>query len=243
MRETNDLYEYKKDSIWIKEYPVRYAGTGFNSRMTVVRLSSGDLLIHSPCEIDDTTQHAIENLGHVKFIVAPGYYHYLHIASAQTAFPDAETFICPGIERKKPFIHFDWLLGDRPDDRWKDDFAQVLVRGNNLIWEVAFFHIPTRTLLLVDLIENFTDQTRGVSLILKLWWKLVFRMWNKPKPAPEYQLGWRDKQAASQSLQQILNWDFERIILAHGDLIETNAKQVAHDAWQDLLFSNPDKYK
>ncbi len=109
------------------------------------------------------------------------------------------------------------------------------MRGNRLIWEVAFFHRSTRTLILVDLIENITDSTEGVSLTLKLWWKLVFRMWNNPKPAPEYQMGWHDRTAAARSLQRILDWDFDTIILSHGDIIEENAKQVAIRAWQKPL--------
>ena len=233
-----NLYEYQKDAIWIKEYPVHYAGTRFNSRMTIVRLLNGNLFIHSPCEIDEPTKTAIEKLGAVEFIVAPGSFHYLYVDSAQRAFPEAETFICPGIERKDPEIEFDWLLGDRPDERWEDDFEQVLVRGNKIIWEVAFYHKITKTLILVDLIENFTDKTEDVSLSLELWWKIVFRMWGKPKPAPEYQLGWRDKKAASKSLKKILNWDFDRIILSHGDLIEENAKEAALHAWRQPLASS-----
>ena len=111
----------------------------------------------------------------------------------------------------------------------------MLIRGNKYIWEVAFFHIPTKTLILVDLIENIGKQTEGVSWTLKLWWKLVFRMWNNPKPAPEYQLGWKSKKAASKSLKKILNWDFERIIIAHGDLIEENAAEIAKNAWQSII--------
>ncbi len=233
-----DLYEYLKDTIWIQEYPIHYAGVDFNSRMTVVRLLNGNLFIHSPCEIDEKTKVAIERLGKVEFIVAPGTYHYLYVQSAQGAFPDAETFICPGIERKRPEIEFNWILGDQPDERWKDDFEQVLVRGNKYIWEVSFYHKVTRTLILVDLIENITDATEDVSWTLKLWWKLVFRMWNNPKPAPEYQLGWKDKKAASKSLKRILSWDFERIIISHGDLIEENAKEVALHAWRQPLTSN-----
>ncbi|MDJ0717824.1 MAG: DUF4336 domain-containing protein [Prochloraceae cyanobacterium] len=233
-----DLYEYQKDKIWIKEYPIHYAGVDFNSRMTVIRLSNGNLFIHSPCEIDENTKVAIESLGKVEFIVAPGSYHYFYVESAQRAFPHAETFICPGIEIKKPDIEFDWLLGDRPDKRWENDFEQVLIRGNRCIWEVAFYHQVTRTLILVDLIENITDETEDVSGTLKLWWQLVFRMWNNPKPAPEYQLGWKDKKAASKSLKRILTWDFERIIIAHGDLIEENAKEVALHAWQQVLASS-----
>ncbi len=82
-------------------------------------------MIHSPCEIDLNTKVAIERLGKVQFIIAPGEYHYLYVESAQRAFPNAETFICPGIERKKPEIKFDWVLGDRPDPRLSDDFEQV----------------------------------------------------------------------------------------------------------------------
>lgn len=33
--------------------------------------------------------------------------------------------------------------------------------------------------------------------------------------APEYQLGWKDKKAAKRSLEQMLEWDFERVLLAH----------------------------
>jgi len=230
-----ELHEYRSNMIWIKEYPIHYAGTDFNSRMTIIRLSNGNLFIHSPCEIDEQAKIEIERLGTVEFIVAPGSYHYLHVASAQQAFPEAETFICPGIERKNPEIEFDWLLGDRPDKRWEDDFEQVLVRGNRYIWEVAFYHKSSRTLILVDLIENITDRTEDVSWSLELWWKIVFRMWGNPKPAPEYQLGWKDKSAARKSLMKILEWDFERIIISHGDLIEENAKEVALHAWQRPL--------
>ena len=225
------LTEYVPELIWVKEYPVHYAGTDFHARMTIIRLSDSRIMIHSPCEIDISTKSEIDNLGEVTFIIAPGSYHYLYIASAQEAFPNTETFICPGIERKRPKLKFDWILGDRPDPRWKDEFDQVLVRGTKYIWEVAFFHKISRTLILVDLLENFTDTTPGVSWTLKLWWKVVFHMWNHPKPAPEYQLGWRDKKAARKSLQRILEWDIHRIIIAHGDMVENNCKEILIDAW------------
>ena len=230
-----DLYEYQKNKIWIKEYPIHYAGTRFNSRMTLVRLLNGNLFIHSPCEIDQQTKTAIEALGKVEFIVAPGSYHHLYVGSAQRAFPEAEVFICPGIETKNPQLEFDWLLGDRPDKRWADCFEQVLVRGNKYIWEVAFFYKPTRTLILVDLIESFSDATEDVNWLLKLWFRLVYRMWDNPKPAPEYQMGWKDKNAAAKSLNKILSWDFETIIVSHGDLIEGNAKKIARQAWRRPL--------
>lgn len=225
------LVEYVPGQIWLKEYPIHYAGCDFNARMTVLRLADARLMLHSPCEIDAETKAAISSLGEVAYIVAPGSYHYFHVASAQSAFPEAETYICPGVERKRPELDFDWILGDRPPAAWEASLDQVLVRGTKLIWEVAFFHKSSRTLLLVDLIENIGDESPEVNWQMKFWWKAVFHMWNRPKPAPEYQMGWKDKAAASKSLQRILQWDFERIVLAHGNTIEKDARAAALEAW------------
>lgn len=191
-------------------------------------------MLHSPCDIDDATAKAISKLGEVYYIVAPGSFHYLHVTSAQRRFPDAQTFICPGIEHKVPRLHFDWILGPRSPMAWSDTINQVLIRGSRYMWEVAMLHKPSKTLVLVDAIEYFTDQTNDVSWQLKGWWKL-FRMWNKPKPAPEYWLGWKDKVAASASLESILEWDFDKIILSHGDNITENAKDTARRAWTPPL--------
>ncbi|MDJ0655170.1 MAG: hypothetical protein QNJ40_13495 [Xanthomonadales bacterium] len=229
------LTEFVPGEIWVQEYPIHYAGCDFNARMSVIRVSETELMLHSPCEIDGGTRAAISDLGDVRYIVAPGSYHYFHIPSAQAAFPEAETYICPGVERKRPDIDFDWILGDRPPDAWEQTLDQVLVRGNKYIWEVAMLHKPTRTLVLVDLIENFTDQSQNVNWLLKLWWKAVFHMWDNPKPAPEYQMGWKDKAAARRSLEKILQWDFDRIVLSHGDLIETSARESARAAWSKPL--------
>ncbi len=232
----NPLIEYAPGRIWLKEYPIRYAGCRFNARMTVIRLDDGRLFLHSPCQIDAGTKAEIAALGPVAFIIAPGDYHYLYVESAQDAFPDAETLICPGVERKRPEISYTRMLDDEPDPALAEEFDQVLMRGSRFIREVAFFHRATKNLILVDLIENNGDDTAKVNLLMRFWWKFVFRMWNRPKPAPEYQLGWKDKAAARRSFERILEWDFNKIIIAHGDLIEEDARQIARTAWQSVLM-------
>tara|TARA_R110000868_G_scaffold8205_3_gene42547 strand:- start:138209 stop:138916 length:708 start_codon:yes stop_codon:yes gene_type:complete len=229
------MHEYVTNKIWLKDYPVHYSGITFNARMTIVRLHDDSLLLHSPCEIDLALKTTIEALGKVNYIVAPGTYHYLHVPSAQQAFPKAKTLICPGIEKKQPNLHYDSLLSDTPEPDLQTDFKQVLIQGAGGMNEVAFYHIPSQTLVLVDLIEYITDKTPDIGWGIKFWWKLIFRMWNKPKPAPEYQLGWKDKSAAAKSLQHILTWNFQRIVIAHGDLINSDAQQMATQAWSSVL--------
>jgi Domain of unknown function (DUF4336) len=229
------LTEYVPSRIWLKKYPVQYAGASFFARATFVRLSDGSVLVHSPCPIDETLEAELKGIGPVKHIVAPGSYHYFHVTAWQTAYPEATTWICPGVERKCPGLEFDWLLSDRAPEVWRGELDQALVRGNRFIWEVAFFDRPSKTLVLTDLIENIGEHTEGTDWVLKFWWKVVMRMWGRPRPAPEYQMGWQDKAAAKRSLQRILKWDFERIVIAHGDNIDANAKATAREAWAKPL--------
>ena len=223
------------DSIYVADYPIRYGGCKFNARMTIVRMMDGSLWLHSPSDIDAALKVEIDALGPVRFIVGPGNFHWLHLRKARALFPDAELHICPGIERKDPMLKFDWVLGDRPPEAWAGEFDQALVRGTRFMWEVVFFHRPSRTLIVTDLLENIGDSTPGVDLALKFWWKVVYRMWNKVRPAPEYRMGWKDKGAAGASLAPILAWDFDQVIISHGGLITENANDVVREAWSNLL--------
>ena len=229
------LTPYVADRIWLCAYPIRMAGTRFDARMTVIRLSSGELMLHSPCEITAAMAEEISALGPVAHIVAPGNFHTLYIASAQAAFPGAKTWICPGAELRRPGLKYDRVLGDAAPADWAGEIDQVLVQGTRLMREVAMFHRASRILILVDLIENFTDATPHIGWGLKVLFKYVLRMWDNPRPAPEYRMGWSDRGKAAQSLRRILAWDFERIVLAHGDLIERDAREVAAAAWAGVL--------
>ncbi|MGD8788026.1 MAG: DUF4336 domain-containing protein [Burkholderiales bacterium] len=232
------IYEYIPGRIYIVEYPIRFGGLDLFSRMTIVKLNNGKLWLHSPCKPDATLKSEIDRLGEVAYIIAPGNFHHLYVADIQADYPDAETFLCPGLEKKRADLRFDWILGNRPDPRWKSDFEQTLIQGTRIINEVAFLHKPTQTLILVDLLENIGDDyTHDAGLLLKFWWKAVFHMWNHPKPAPEYQMGWGDKEIVRKALERILSWEFDRIIIAHGNLIESEAKAVASEAWKNVLKS------
>jgi hypothetical protein len=66
------LTEYIPNQIWLNQYMIHFGGMDFYSRMTVIRLSDGSFLLHSPCHIDAQISRAIDNIGPVAHIVAPG---------------------------------------------------------------------------------------------------------------------------------------------------------------------------
>ncbi|MEJ1990830.1 MAG: DUF4336 domain-containing protein [Maritimibacter sp.] len=220
--------------IWLVEYPINYSGITFNARTSIIQLSSGKLILHSPCEITPALKAEIEAIGPVGWLVAPGNFHHLHRTSAQEAFPEAETWIAPGVEKKQPELQFDGMLGAEMPAEWLGEIDQVFVPGSRVISEVVFLHRASRTLIVTDLIELIGPETQGVGWGIKFYWKFITFMWNKPRPAPEYSMLMRYKPTAA-ALRKVLAWEFDRIVLSHGDLIEENAHARAEEAWAKVL--------
>src|SRR3546814_1879848 len=82
-------------------------------------------------------------------------------------FPDATVHLAPGVvERARRPLPPHRLLGDAAPEEWAGEIDQVLVPGG-IVSEVDFFHYPSRTLVLTDLIENI--EPRRVKNILYRW--------------------------------------------------------------------------
>lgn len=221
-------------ALWLRAYAVSLGGARINARMTVIKLRSGEILIHSPCPFDEALTAEVAALGPVAAIIAPGNFHWLHVRSCQQAFPQAVTCICPGVEQRAKELTFDEVLGDEAPALWQGELSQVLLQGPRVMREVALFHHASKTLILVDLVENVTAATPNTNGLLRFLFRMI-GMWNTPGPAPEYRLGWGDKALVRQCLMRILQWDFERVILSHGDLITRDARQVIAHAWRKIL--------
>jgi hypothetical protein len=224
--------ELVPNQVWLKEHPVRLAGCQFLTRMTVLRLDDG-LCLHSPVEIDAATRSAIAGLGEVRAILAPSTFHHFFVAGAQRAFPRARTYGIAGLETKRKDLHFDELIGDEPTALWAGQMDQVVI-GNRVMREVGFLHRASRTLVATDLVENFRDETPGTNAMLRTWMR-VFGMWGRPRPAPELRMFTRDKKSARVALTRLLSWDFDRAIIAHGELLDRDPKQAIREAWAPVL--------
>jgi hypothetical protein len=226
------LHEVVSNQLWVKEHPVHIAGVQFLTRMTVIRLDSG-LCLHSPVEIDGSTRNAIDELGAVRAIIAPSTVHHLFVASAQRSFPSARTYGIRGLESKRKDLHFDELLDDQPAALWAGQMEQIVV-GNRIMREVEFLHRRSRSLIATDLVENFGAETPGTNVALRVLMRLL-GMWGHPRPAPELRWFTRDREGARSALDRLLAWDFDRAIIAHGELLERASKEAIREAWRWIL--------
>lgn len=227
------LREVSPNRLWIVETPLRFYGIEVGSRMSVCRLSNevGSLWVHSPIKLDEGLKGELDQLGPVRFVVCPNKLHHLFVGDYFVAYPNAQVYAAPGLREKRPELPFRGVLGDAPEPGWAQDFDQTVFQGDRQLQEVVFFHRISRTLILADLVQS----ARPDSPLLT---RLVTRLngtYGAPGPPLPIKLGFRDKVAARAALERVLSWDFERIIIAHGQVVETSGKAVLRRAYSFLL--------
>ena len=224
------LCELAKD-IWIVERPQRFYGLEVGTRMTVMRLASGSLLLHSPVALDPELRRELDAIGRVCFAVAPNRVHHLYAGAVTTAYADARLWVAPGLERKRPDLVFVGLLGDQAPAEWKGEVDQVFFRGRPYENEVVFLHRASGTLIMCDLAFNFGPRSAAPTrLLMKL-----LRSYGRFGPSRLDPLLIRDRQAARQSLERILAWDFDRVVVAHGDVLERGGREALREGYSWLL--------
>ena len=217
--------------IWVTEASQRFLGAEVGTRMTVIKLADGSLFVHSPVHLDDELRAALYRVGPVRHVVAPNRFHHLYAAEYQRNYPEAKLYAAPGLETKRRDLHFDAILSDEALAAWRGQIEQLVFRGFSPLNEVVFFHRASRTLLLTDLLFNMTHTDSA-------WTRIVMTLdggLGGPAVARTFRLLMRmRKQAVMDSVARILQWDFDRMTLAHGEVIERNAKSVLQDAYSFL---------
>jgi Domain of unknown function (DUF4336) len=155
------------DDLWIAEQPLRYLGVALTTRMTIVRLADGTLVVHSPIGLTDELRSAAASAGRMRFIVAPNRFHHLFIPDWQMAYPDAQTFCAPGLDTKRPDLKFTAILGDDPVPAWADEIGQAFIRALPPLNEIVFFHRKSHTVIFTDLLFNIArhDSAYGRFLL------------------------------------------------------------------------------
>jgi len=200
------------DGVWVAWAPQGFFGLQVGARMTVVRLGDGSLFVHSPIAIDETLKSEIDALGPVAHVVAPSLFHHVHAGVAAELYPNAKVHLAPGLDKKRPDLRADALLGAGQDASWRAEIEAMPVAGT-MLGETAFVHHPSGTLICSDLIENFeTADDWYTRMYLK-----IGGIHGKPGLSRPLRWAFRDKKAARRSIDAILERPFERISLAHGD--------------------------
>ncbi|MEL6494457.1 MAG: DUF4336 domain-containing protein [Cyanobacteria bacterium J06623_7] len=237
----NTLKQVGED-IWLVDGPiVKMSAYGikipFPTRMTIVRLNNGELWCHSPTELTQELKAQIDSLGSVRHLISPNKIHYAHIDSWVKAYPKAIAWASPGVRERaaqqKIEVRFDADLENEPQSQWAADLDQLVFRGSRFMDEVVFFHRQSSTLILTDLIENF--ELDKVSERFGWLIKLVgIADPDGQTPLDLRMTFWRQKEQSRSCLERMLQWNPEKVILAHGRWYEKDGTAELRRAFRWL---------
>jgi hypothetical protein len=217
--------------IWVTEAPQKFLGAEVGTRMTVIRLADGSLFVHSPIRFDEEIRATLDRIGPVRQVVAPNRFHHLYAADYPRNYPEAKLYGAPGLETKRRDLHFDAILSDEAPHAWRGQIDQLVFRGFSPLNETVFFHRPSRTVLFTDLLFNVTHADSA-------WTRVVLTLdggFGGPGVARTFRLLMRMRERpVMDSIARILKWDFDRMTLAHGDIVERGAKTVLQSAYSFL---------
>lgn len=220
-----------QENLWVVDRPLRFGGIEIGTRMSVVRLRDGSLFLHSPVRLDDALRAALLQLGSPRYAVAPNRFHHLFVGDYRAAFPEVQLFAAPGLPQKRSDLRFDAGLTDTPPAAWADQLEQVFFQGLPIMNEVVFCHRASRTLLTCDLAFNIGPEA---PLATRLGFRLVGG-YDRFGPSLVEKLLIRDRAAARASLERILAWDFDRVVVTHGKVLESGGREALRQGYHWLL--------
>src|SRR3954469_113602 len=216
------------DDIWVvDDAPISAAGLKLPVRMTVIRLSNGDLVLHSPVRYSPALRGELERLGAIRYLLAPNIAHWMFLSDWQRELPQATIFAARGLAARRQVraarIRIDRELGEATPEEWRADLEAVSVNAP-MFSEIELFDKRSRTLILTDLVQNLDPNDLSAPN------EAAANLLGISKPngmAPVYLrlllcLGSASVRSAA---ERLIRLSPERVIFAHGDWFEAEGTE------------------
>ena len=190
--------------------------------MTVVRIDADRVLVHSPIAASPELLREVASIGPIAFLVAPNRYHHLFVGHWQKAFPDAQVWVAPGVEHKRPDLRIDGVIATGVVAPWSGALDHVGIEGWPMTNEVVFFHRASTTLIATDIALNIGADSPPLT-------RMAFRLhgtFGRLAPTLLERVAVRDRLAFRRSLEAALAWPFERVVVAHGAVVESQGREA-----------------
>jgi hypothetical protein len=188
---------------------------------TVLRVKEGSVVVISPPLLDPQLVTSLQGLGGLAGVIAPNSFHYVFLDHFKAAFPEAQAFVPPRMQERVAPLADATTLSETSPPIWAEDMEQRVFGPIGNVAEMVFFHKASTTLILTDLAFNMIHFE---STLQRCAWR-IFGVPSSFGPSRLVRLTLLSDTAKSREyLAPILQWPFERIIVAHGSPVLSNAR-------------------
>lgn len=210
------------EGLWVVDGPaaVDLLVVPYPTRMCVVRLDDGDLWVTSPVTLPYESLGEVVALGPVAHLLAPTPRHHWRLETWHRLFPDAALWSCalgPATlgRRALPATR----LADLPPPQWSGQIDQVRYGGVGFE-EFTFLHRASGTLLVEDMLQEHPLRRRPlVDALVRIGGI------GPGGGVPRDIRALARPESARRWAEQVLSWDFDTLVMAHGPVITSGAKQ------------------
>jgi hypothetical protein len=208
------------ENLWLMRYPLSMLGAQMGRNVTLIRLRSGKIVVHSSAPFTRQDVATIHKLGDPAWLVEAMLRHDTFSSQGRSAFPDA-VYLAPAGFASQARVSTLPLFP--PPEEWAEELDVVRVLGAPSFDEHVFFHRPSHTLIVADLIFNFgADEPLWTELMLKI---AAVGGEHTPGMTRLFKSAIENEEAFRSSMAAILAWDFNRIIVGHGDMIANSGRE------------------
>lgn len=212
------------NDVMLLSFPWRTLGIDFRRNVTLLRLADGKVVVHSTASFTEQDVPAIRRFGEPGWLVEATLMHDTFAKQARAALPDIP-YLAPEGFAKAAGVQTKSLLP--PPQEWDGEIDVFKIDGVRMN-EHALFHRRSRTLVLADLFFSFPEETSGWPRFFVRHVMRLPRLFGISSFYRSFII--RDKEAFARSMSALLALDFERLVVAHYEPIETEAKRVVEKA-------------
>lgn len=214
------------EGVWYDRGPVSMLGMRLTSTMTVLALGDGGLVVHSPLPLTAERRAELALLGEVRHLYAPNTFHHLWLGDWARAFPDARVHAPRYLASKRPELRIDRFHDEARARPFGDVLDEVPIHGFRMA-ETVLVHRPTGTAVVTDLVHNIGRPAHA-------WTRFYSRaMGFYDRVALSRVIRWTafdDRAAARRSVDRLLEYAFEGLIVGHGAPIAEGGSAVLASA-------------
>ncbi|KII91274.1 hypothetical protein PLICRDRAFT_173152 [Plicaturopsis crispa FD-325 SS-3] len=237
------IREVAKDVVTFSMPFSRFGLVPIGGRSTAIKMKDGGVWLLASTPLNDKTKSKLDSMGPVKYICGADAVHHLSLGAFQKAYPDAKV-IAPEEALKRADdkdLKLDGAWGRDPEGTkygFEDDVQHRYFSGYKNK-DVAFFHPASKTLIEADLLFNLPckeqyskSKESGSIPLFSAFVGLNPSSWLHQKMVKS--LG-ENVESMRCDAKTVANWDFDRIIPCHGDVIENDGKKAWKEAYKFFL--------
>lgn len=220
------------DDLWVADGPTAMDlfVIPYPTRMTIIRLPSGRLWLSSPVTLSYQRLQEVLDLGEPAHLVSATPRHHWRLQPWHALFPDATLWSCATGpftlgKRTLPATR----LTDRVPADWEGAIDQAVYTGV-AFEETTFLHAASGTVVVEDIIQSHEHNPSAVVTAAVRLGGI-----GTPGGVPRDIRAITHRAAGRAWAKRVLSWDFDRLIMAHGPVVETGAKAYVERAFDWLL--------